>query len=76
MIVGRNQAQQEANEQNQNQKRNASAAGRAIDNCTVSAATIRSVQFDDEGTNEGGNASSLFGSTGRKKRHIGVVVSF
>jgi hypothetical protein len=77
MIQGRNQAQQEANENN---KRNAPAADRANSNNedgTVGATTIRSVQFEEENTNETqGNASSLFGATGRKKRHLGAVVSF
>jgi hypothetical protein len=74
MIAGRNQAQQEANAQNQ--KRNASAAGRINngDDGTEGATTIRSVQFEDEGQNEG-NASSLLGATGHKKRHICAVVS-
>jgi hypothetical protein len=73
MIRGRNQAQQEANELNQ--KRNASAAGTINqEDGTVGATTIRSVQFEDDSNNEG-NASSLFGATGRKKRHLGAVVS-
>jgi hypothetical protein len=80
MIIGRNQAQREANEkheQNQNQTRNAASVTNRNSNedGTLGATTVRSVQFDDEEYTGARGASSLFGATGRKKRNVGAVVS-
>jgi hypothetical protein len=80
MIQGRNAAQKEANNkaEQQNQKRNASAAGRGgNDDGTVGNSTICSVQFEDneDNPNPSGGASSQFGTTGRKNRKLMSVNS-